>query len=70
MDQFTQADFLAYADKHGIPVYCLESFAEYEEESYKQGILHFTVPSARLELFQHIHNLNVVAEHMLAAGQN
>ncbi len=70
MDQFTQADFLEYATKHGIPVYRLGSFSEYDEEICKRGILHFTTSSARLDIFQHIHNLNVVAEHMLGAGQN
>jgi hypothetical protein len=62
---FTHAEIMEYADKHGIPIFYLGSYDEFDSNFYEAGIIHFTEPDESLELLQHIHNLNVLCGHMM-----
>ncbi len=63
-EDFTRAEFLAFAAAHDIPVVHL-CYAEFDSDFYENTIIQFTDSNAALDTLEHIHNLNVVCAHVL-----
>ncbi len=64
-EDFTRAEFLAFAAAHDIPVAYM-TYVEFDSDFYEGTIIQFTDSNAALDTLEHIHNLNVVCGYVVA----